>query len=913
MPDDTDRRVPGEFSGTLSLGDIERAIDSLAVAAYTCAADGSITRFNGAAAAMWGRVPALRHPADRFCGAARLSTLDGSPLPHDRTCMAQTLRLGCGYADQPLVVERPDGRTIRAHAHSMPVHGAAGELVGSVNLLVESAPPGAAPPLPGASWTDAALSAVGAQSRKGYFLADERADRILFANSRFFSIWDIERLEAGARDGSITSGEIDRHLDERTRENAEGELRLVDGRVLSVASTEVRDARGGYVGRLQRFEDVAETRRVETELRSARRRYETLVDTVEGIVWEADVDTWRFTFVSEFAERLLGYPRAEWYRDPSFWTAHIHPDDRERAVAFCIEATRQRAHHDFEYRMIAADGTVVWLRDIVRVVAPDGEPVKLVGLMIDITDRRRAEAALGESEAFLRLSQRAGRSGSWEWELASNRVRWSEEMCRIHGITAPEFAGTLHAATAPVHPDDRPKLEHGIERLLRTDVFTDMEYRITRPGGEVRVVWGSGEIQFDEGGRAFAVIGTVTDITERKRAEEERRALETQFRHAQKLESLGVLAGGIAHDFNNLLTAILGYASLALADAPSGSTIEPQIRKVLEAAERASDLTNQMLAYSGRGRFVVETAHLDAIVADMAALLNLVVSKKAHLRLDLHPAAIDGDATQIRQVVMNLITNASDALGERDGIIALRTGSRRFEESELVSPHLPEKLPSAAYAFVEVADDGAGMSETTVQRIFDPFFTTKFTGRGLGLAAVLGIVRGHGGTIQVSTRPQGGTTFRVVLPLAAEAPRALGEEAPSRASARSHRDAVLLADDDEFARSFTLQVLERAGFDVVVATDGAEAIEKFRDRVGEIRAAILDVTMPRMDGWETLEQLRRLRPGLPALMMSGFTESDILDRAPQSAQAPFLHKPYRPADLVERVRSLVGIDRPGRP
>jgi signal transduction histidine kinase/CheY-like chemotaxis protein len=441
-----------------------------------------------------------------------------------------------------------------------------------------------------------------------------------------------------------------------------------------------------------------------------------------------------------------------------------------------------------------------------------------------------------------------------------------------------------------------------------------VEYRIAQPGGALRDVWAKGDVVRDPSGKPQRMIGVVLDVTERKRAEEERRQLEAQILHAQKLESLGVLAGGIAHDFNNLLTAILGYANLARLQLPPNSPVLGMLQEIEHGGERAADLARQMLAYSGRGKFIIRTLALDALVREMSKLLQTVVSRKAVLHLDLAPALIEGDATQIRQVVMNLITNASDALNGQGGVLAVHTGARPCDRAALRSRYLPDDLPEGAYAFVEVRDSGCGMSEETLPRIFDPFFTTKSTGRGLGLAAVLGIVRGHRGTLHVSSSPGQGTTFEVLFPLSTAA-SANFPPAPAGEGWPAEKGIILVVEDEESVRSLACRVLERAGFQVLVACHGREGVAVFEQYWDEIRGVVLDLTMPHMDGLEVAQRLKSLRLGVPVLLMSGYNEQEIGERFADIGVAGFIQKPFRPDDLIARVCQMLAehgaSDKPG--
>ena len=395
------------------------------------------------------------------------------------------------------------------------------------------------------------------------------------------------------------------------------------------------------------------------------------------------------------------------------------------------------------------------------------------------------------------------------------------------------------------------------------------------------------------------------EIEERRVAEEERRNLESQMQHALRLESMGVLAGGIAHDFNNLLAAIMGYASLAGAELPKGTRARDCIEHVLDAARSAGELTQQMLAYSGRGRFVLERLNVTEMIESVVRLLESMISKKAVLRLHLSSELppIEADAGQVRQVVMNLITNASDALGEESGIIRVSTGLMWAEDGELPPMEPGRTVPAGLYVYLEVADTGCGMDKETVSKIFDPFFTTKFTGRGLGLAAVLGIVRGHHGSIRVSSDPGAGTTFRVMFP-------AMEDWLAKRPGERRELEdwqgegTVLVVDDEEPLRVLARMILERTGLTVLTAADGRQAVEMFEQHAGEIHAVLLDLTMPGMDGSEVFRQMTNRRPDVKVVLCSGYNEHDATTKLGGQIPAAFLRKPYVPGELVERMRAV---------
>jgi CheY-like chemotaxis protein len=378
------------------------------------------------------------------------------------------------------------------------------------------------------------------------------------------------------------------------------------------------------------------------------------------------------------------------------------------------------------------------------------------------------------------------------------------------------------------------------------------------------------------------------------------------MQEAQKMESLGILAGGIAHDFNNLLVGIVGNADFALLSEPADSAIRGSLEDIVDASHRAAELTNQMLAYSGKGRFVVGSIDLAQLVADTSRLLEAVISKNARLELDLEKVpAVEGDATQLRQVVMNLITNGSDALEGGRGTVRLSTRLVDADSQMLSRFHFGETLTEGSYVCFEVTDSGSGMDEATVARIFDPFFTTKFTGRGLGLAAALGIVRAHRGAIEVQSQPGLGTTFRLLLPPVVDELGVRPQSAAPAGEGWHGSGLVLVVDDEPPVLRVLKRLLEQGGFDVLTAGSGREALERFPEHAEKIVAVILDMTMPELDGEETFMALRDLDAGVPIILASGYSESEVRSGFAGDGPNGFLQKPFTSESLVTALRQVL--------
>lgn len=543
-----------------------------------------------------------------------------------------------------------------------------------------------------------------------------------------------------------------------------------------------------------------------------------------------------------------------------------------------------------------------WFRLIVA-----GLPAEAGGAVVmhlDVTERRQAMETLRESEALHRGVLENAPVGVFQTTPAGHLIFANRALARLLGYSsaAELLAAASHRTIGELAYADPQERTQIISMALLTEGWRRFETRFRRKDGVEIVVSLRLHAVWDARRENAELYGFVEDITETKRAEEERRRLDTQIQHAQKLESLGVLAGGVAHDFNNLLVGMLGHADLALAEIHEDGPVRMHLLGIEQAARHAADLVRQMLAYSGRGRFIIQAVNLNELVAGMLQLLEVTIPKTVTLQREFatHLPPVEGDVTQLRQVVMNLVTNAAEAIGQKPGTIRIRTGVRYCDEAFLQAGYLNDELPAGHYAFLEIQDDGCGMDTETRARMFDPFFTTKFTGRGLGLAAVLGIIRGHCGSLQVESAPGAGSTFQVLFPAAETA--AFPETRPPVQPAETPHGVVLLVDDDETVRNVGQRMLERAGLTVLTAEDGQDAVEKFRDRAMDIGCVILDLTMPRMNGEEALRALRAIRADVPVILSSGYDEEDLHARFAEADLAGFIQKPYYYEDLLACLR-----------
>jgi PAS domain S-box-containing protein len=521
-----------------------------------------------------------------------------------------------------------------------------------------------------------------------------------------------------------------------------------------------------------------------------------------------------------------------------------------------------------------------------------------------VTWRRRVEEALRESEErFRRLTENA-RDLIDELDTEGRFLYVSPNHLQVTGHDPEELLGTS-AFERLADSSERDSAAETFARILTSGRSRSAIFHARHKDGSSLWFEATGNVFTTASGETRIVVVS-RDVTEQKRADEERQSLEARLRHSQKLESLGVLAGGIAHDFNNLLTPILGYVEQGLRDLDAGSPVRASLERVKSGALRAAELTNQLLIHAGESHFVMQALDLSGLVREMASLLETATSRGAEVRYDFASdlPVILGDATQVRQVIMNLITNASEAIGNRPGTITVRTGTMCVGREYLSRTLSGMRVQDGIYVYLEVADDGCGMDEKTIERMFDPFFSTKFTGRGLGLSTLLGIVDGHRGAIRVDSAPGRGTTIRVLFP-ATEG--AQDDAAVCRAEHEGRFEGtVLIIEDDPEVRGVTAWMLESGGFSVLTAEDGCQGVDVFRRNADRISLVLVDLSLPRMCGEEVLREIRRIRPHIPALVVSGYGEKHLADRSAGDAMTDFIPKPYERGVLLEKIRQVLG-------
>jgi len=650
--------------------------------------------------------------------------------------------------------------------------------------------------------------------------------------------------------------------------------------------------------------ELAERQRAEERLRQGRNMLAQIVDTIPQSVFWKDRDSVYLGCNIVFANLAgIRHPRdivgktdfdLPWLAEES---QAYRRDDR-----IVMESNRPK-YHIIEQQQ-PAQGARLWVDTTkVPLCNEKGEVYGVLGVYENITERKAVEdsrnKALALIESLLACSPTGilvydGESGDCVManKAVADMVGGSVEQLRTQNFRALDSwheAGLDLIADEVLRSSTTRRIEKSFHTTFKKQVVLDCFFS-----------------RFEVDGVPHLMLITV-DISDKKRLEQEKQLMEAQMLHVQKLESLGILAGGIAHDFNNILMVVIGNADLALMRVEPESPARENLVQIENAASRAADLARQMLAYSGKGHFVIENLDLNSIVAEMGQMLEVSISKKVTLNYDFAPElpAISGDATQLRQVILNLVINASEAIGDDPGTLTVRTSCRDCDRAYLSDIWIDEGLPEGPYLVLEVADTGCGIEPEIIPKIFDPFFTTKFTGRGLGMAAVLGIVRGHRGAIKIDSTIGEGTTFKLLFPAVG------GSADPKAAVPAAAQDAwqgqgtVLLVDDEESIRGVGQDMLQELGFSVLTAKDGLEGIEVFSRHRDEIVCVLLDLTMPRMDGEQTFRELRRLKPDLRVVISSGYSEQEVTGKFIGEGVAGFINKPYKYAEVSKKLQEIL--------
>jgi two-component system, cell cycle sensor histidine kinase and response regulator CckA len=628
-------------------------------------------------------------------------------------------------------------------------------------------------------------------------------------------------------------------------------------------------------------------------LRNTQRQLALAQSTAHLGLWSYDPRTKEIVASEEYL-RLYGLRADESPLTRQRWLGLIHPDDRERMERLIWQDLAQPHFWDTEFRVVWPDGSVHWLLGKGTLLLDNlGRPVRVTGLSLDITERK---AALRESEERFRNMADAAPVGIWTSGPDGLLSFCNERALSFAGRTMEQMIGT--GGFELIHPEDRERLQSAFASAFNDRSRCEIEHRLRRADGVYRWMLCCGVPRFDVGGVCCGYIGSLTDITDLKGANDE------ALSH-RKLESMGRLASGIAHDFNNLLGGILAGAELALEERANSSRVGEELKRIQLASIRGAEIVRQLMLFGGQESAAFELVDASLLVREMIELLKVSISKHVilHAKLPRDLPKVRANPAQLRQVVMNLVTNASEAIGEREGVI--RIGIAQVARGPDSHPAGAPNLPQGDYLQIEVSDTGSGMTADVQSRVFDPFYTTKLAGRGLGLSVTQGIIRGHDGSIHVVSEPGHGTTFQILLPYLKGSveetanPISLNRAQRSTASIGT----ILVVEDNESLRRATSRMLRLRGFSVIAASDGSAAIDAIRAHKDDIDTILLDLTLPGIASREVFVEAKRLRPELKVILTSAYGKEAVNDASFPGLQVEhFIRKPYQLDDLESLLR-----------
>ncbi len=671
-----------------------------------------------------------------------------------------------------------------------------------------------------------------------------------------------------------------------------GEERTFDGHYFKIQMQDEEPLIGG-IGL-----EVTDRLKAEKALAISEERYRTIYESTATAMAILGPDG-GIVSANSNVEELTGFDLEEIIGKMK-WADFVYPDDLQSVA----EQRKKRlagdssAHQEYEFRLIRKDKTVRNIRMRTGTI-PNSDGMGVISLS-DVTglinNQKQLNKSLTRKQAILKaipdLMFVLSRDGKYL------DIRAGEIETPYYGDEEIQGKGVFDIG----FPEETAgEIMKAIAETLETGKVHSVEYELELHDGHHYYEAGIAPYEAD------SVLALCRDVTLRKAAEAEQIRLQAQMQHVQKLESLGVLAGGIAHDFNNILMAVSGNAQLAMVVSKTGGDITQYLKTIESATVRAADLATRMLAYSGRGEFRIVPLDLNTVVDEISDMLQVTVSRKAVMQYNLDKCIphILADATQIRQVFMNLITNASEALEDSPGTIDISTGVMYCDDKYVSTLERMGDLSVGHYVYLEVKDSGVGMSDEIQRSVFNPFFTTKFAGRGLGLSAVLGIMSNHNGALVIDSEPGEGSTFRVLFPVMTGDSSGIPEILETGNDFPVTGGMVMFVDDEPLVRAVVEAMLDQFGLSVITAVDGVDCLDKFEKKISEIDLVILDITMPNMDGDEAFREMKKLRKDIPVIISSGYSEHEVIARFPDEYPDGFLQKPYSADELHNKIKAVL--------
>ncbi|MFO0813776.1 MAG: PAS domain S-box protein [Gemmatales bacterium] len=739
----------------------------------------------------------------------------------------------------------------------------------------------------------------------------DNKDNITYVNPYFSRVTGWQREDVVGRNmftvfdpqyGRMTEPFHADQSSQHSRTYCTNSFRTRDGKTLIIHwnNTTIVNAEGKPAGVFCIGEDVTEQQRTHAALQDSEARYRRLVDGLPVGIYRSTPEG-RLTFANPVVLKLLNMNNVQDAEQVNLNT-HQYGPTYTRAEFLC-RVEKEGAVYGMEYEWKHPSGNTLWVREhTIAIRNEEGKIVCYEGTLEDITKEKQAEHQLEEREEHYRKLTQLAPVGI----VLTRKGEITHANPYLLQLLGYEHANELVGKTIleMLHPAERNEVAANyLDVAPGYGLLPMQERKVLRKDGTSILI--QAQVAFVQVNNERGSVMVLRDISAERQADQDRRRWQQRILEMQKLESLGLLAGGLAHDFNNQLTVILGHASLLQRQANLSENELALIKPIEQAARHSTDLCQQMLSFAGRGRIRVQSINLAELVRNSTSLLRIACGKKAELVLELDDQlpALQAEEAQLRQVLINLVSNASDALNKGEGVVTIRTGVIQVDE-QYPNTEVTLELNRGQYVYVDVIDNGAGMDVNTRRRIFEPFFTTKPSGRGLGLPAVLGIVRSHGGAIEVNSKLRQGTSFRVFFPVRTKVDVSAIPSVGSVTTART--STVLVVDDEPALRMLANKVLVNRGWQVVEAEDGHHACQLLRESTRGIDLAIIDLAMPGMDGVETLRQLWQINPTIPAIAMSSYGSAELEQRFQGFPLRGILPKPFTPAALEAAVEHVLG-------
>jgi PAS domain S-box-containing protein len=652
---------------------------------------------------------------------------------------------------------------------------------------------------------------------------------------------------------------------------------------------------------------------------------EPIIANIPAGIWVARTNPMQTIYMNSQLEQMYQRKLSEFQENPNIWFELIHPEDVKYISSGMEPLLKEGKDYEAEYRIIRPDKSIIWVHASTKAICDaSGKASQLWGIVNDITVRKKAEEELRKSEMQLSNAMQLAKLGYWELDIASGIFTFTDNFYSIFRTTAKEIGGYNMSipdyAKRFVHPDDMPLVAEETRKAIETDdpnFNRQLEHRILYADGSKGYIAVRFFIVKDKSGKTIKTYGVNQDITERKKAEEEKEKLQKQLLQSEKMAAVGTLTGGIAHDFNNILFAIMGNIELLKYDLTPDTETYHLAETVEKSAQRAAKITRELLAFSRPTKSVTSSVNINHTVNEVTELLKHTIEKMIAVKTNLAPDLwkINADSSQIYQVILNMCINAKEAIMARGhGELIIETSNKELSKED-ISFH-PKARPGK-YVMLTISDTGIGMDEETVQRIFEPFFTTKPTGKGggLGLAVTYNIVKSHNGFITVYSEKGKGTSFKIYLPelTTGQAGMPVSEQpipdeatkAPEQQTSQKAEGTILVAEDEDAIRTMVKRILERAGYSVIITPDGKQAVEQYRQQKDNIDMVILDLIMPGWSGLETLKVLRKINPNLKVLISSGYSSDSMNEEILKLGINGFIQKPYVIKELLEEVKRII--------